>query len=170
MDIFLSIVAFCCVLTGIAGCIVPVLPGPAIGFAGLLCAWGCSYSTLTAGDIALWGAVTVAVSVADYLLPGYLARRFGGSRSGAVGATVGMIAGFLLFNLPGVIFGPFVGAVAGELLHDRDNTERALRVGVGSFLSFAVGTGLKLIASVGMLIVLAGDTYPVIRAWFSTIF
>lgn len=166
MNIFLSFLAFILTLTGIAGCVIPILPGPIIGLAGLLCAWATDYSSITGGEAALWTAATAAVSVADYLLPGYMARLFGGSRAGMIGATLGMIGGFLLFNLAGVIVGPFVGAVVGELTEDRDDTARALRVGFGSFLSFLVGTGLKLLVSGAMLWAVAADTWPAIRAAF----
>lgn len=170
MDLLLSITAFLLTLIGIAGCVIPVLPGPLLSYAGLLCAGSCSYSTLQPSALWLWFFITLAVTVADYLLPGWLAGLFGGSRAGRVGATLGMIAGFLFFNLLGVIVGPFVGACIGELLNDNRDTGRALRVGFGSFLSFLVGTGLKLTASTWMLACVIGDTYPALKDWFATLF
>jgi len=74
-----------------------------------------------------------------------MAKLFGGTRAGMVGATVGMIAGLFVGGLIGIVVGPFVGAVAGELLNDRERIGQALVVGVGSFLSFLVGTGIKLV-------------------------
>ena len=158
MDVFLSITAFLCCLVGIVGCIVPVLPGPVLSYAGLFCAYACSYSTLTPAEMWLWAGLTAAVTAADYFLPGYMAKLFGGTRAGMVGATVGMMVG------------PFVGAVAGELLNDRERIGQALVVGVGSFLSFLVGTGIKLVAAVGMLTFVVADTWPALRAWFATVF
>ena len=87
-----------------------------------------------------------------------------------VGATVGMIAGLFVGGLIGIVVGPFVGAVAGELLNDRERIGPALVVGVGSFLSFLVGTGIKLVAAVGMLTFVVADTWPALRAWFATVF
>lgn len=110
MDITLSIAAFALSILGIIGCIVPALPGVALSYAGLLCAWFTSYSQMTSGAIWLWLAVTVAVSAADYFLPAWMTRRFGGSRSGAIGATAGVFAGFFLFPPVGIILGPFAGA------------------------------------------------------------
>ena len=153
MDITLSIAAFALSILGIIGCIVPALPGVALSYAGLLCAWFTSYSQMTSGAIWLWLAVTVAVSAADYFLPAWMTRRFGGSRSGAIGATAGVFAGFFLFPPVGIILGPFAGAVLGELLNDRSDVPKAFLVGFGSFLAFVVGTGVKLAASAGMLIV-----------------
>ena len=99
MDVFLSITAFLCCLVGIVGCIVPVLPGPVLSYAGLFCAYACSYSTLTPAEMWLWAGLTAAVTAADYFLPGYMAKLFGGTRAGMVGATVGMIAGVFGSNL-----------------------------------------------------------------------
>ena len=146
MDITLSIAAFALSILGIIGCIVPALPGVALSYAGLLCAWFTSYSQMTSGAIWLWLAVTVAVSAADYFLPAWMTRRFGGSRSGAIGATAGVFAGFFLFPPVGIILGPFAGAVLGELLNDRSDVPKAFLVGFGSFLAFVVGTGVKLAA------------------------
>ena len=170
MDITLSIAAFALSILGIIGCIVPALPGVALSYAGLLCAWFTSYSQMTSGAIWLWLAVTVAVGAADYFLPAWMTRRFGGSRSGAIGATAGVFAGFFLFPPVGIILGPFAGAVLGELLNDRSDVPKAFLVGFGSFLAFVVGTGVKLTASAGMLIHVAADTYPALRDWFATTF
>lgn len=170
MDIFLSIVAFLCCLVGIIGCIVPVLPGPVLSYAGLFCAYLCSYSTLTPAMMWLWAGLTAAVTAVDYFLPGYMAKLFGGTRAGMIGATVGLIAGLLMGGLLGILLGPFMGAVLGELMHDRAEVGRAFVVGIGSFLSFLVGTGIKLVASIGMLTFVIADTWPALRTWFSTVF
>ncbi len=144
MDIFLSIAACVLALAGIAGCIVPAIPGVVVSYAALLCAALTDYSTLGATELWLWLAATAAVTVADLYLPAWMTRRLGGSRAGAVGATAGVFVGFFLFPPAGILLGPFVGAVAGELLNDRRDAARALKVGLGSFLAFAVGTGLKI--------------------------
>lgn len=170
MDIALSVAAFLLSIVGIIGCIVPALPGVVLSYAGLLCAFFTSYSHMSAASVWIWLAITVAVSVADYFLPAWMTRRFGGSRSGAIGATVGVFAGFFIFPPVGIILGPFFGALVGELLNDRSDVPKALLVGFGSFLSFVVGTGLKLAAAVGMFIHVAADTYPAVRDWFTTIF
>ena len=114
MDIALSVLAFLFTIVGIIGCIVPALPGVVLSYAGLLCAYFTSYSHMSASALWIWLAITVAVSVADYFLPAWMTRRFGGSRAGAIGATVGVFAGFFIFPPIGIILGPFVGAVAGN--------------------------------------------------------
>lgn len=170
MDLLLVISAFLLSFAGIAGAVIPGIPGPAVSYAGLLCISLTRHSTLSAPALWLWLALAVAVMLADYFLPAWMTRRFGGSRAGAIGATVGVFAGFLFFPPLGMIAGPFVGAVVGELLHDARDTSRALRVGVGSFLSFVVGTGIKLLASIAMLIHVAVDTWPAVGGWLDNHF
>ena len=103
MDIALSVLAFLFTIVGIIGCIVPALPGVVLSYAGLLCAYFTSYSHMSASALWIWLAITVAVSVADYFLPAWMTRRFGGSRAGAIGATVGVFAGFFIFPPIGII-------------------------------------------------------------------
>jgi len=164
MDVFLSLCALLLTLAGIVGCIVPVIPGVVLSYGGLLCASFASCSQLSSAAVWFWLAVAVAVSAADCFLPGWMTRRFGGSRSGAFGATLGIFAGFF-FAPWGIVLGPFIGAVAGELLHDRSDVAQAFRAGFGSFLAFIVGTGLKLAASIYMFILVAADIWAPFREW-----
>lgn len=170
MDIALSVAAFLLTIAGIVGCIIPAMPGALLSYAGLLCAYFTTYSSMSQGSLWLWLGIVLAVSAADYFLPAWMTRRFGGSRSGAIGATIGVFAGFFLFPPLGIILGPFAGAVLGELVHDKEDVNKALKVGFGSFMAFIAGTGIKLAASVGIFIHVAADTYPAVRNWFTTVF
>lgn len=170
MDILLAVAALLLSILGIAGCIIPALPGTLLSYAGLLCAGFTSYSDISATALWVWLAVTIAVTVADFYLPAWMARKAGGSRAGAIGATVGIFAGFFFFPPVGILLGPFAGAVLGELLHDKQDVSKAFRVGLGSFLSFAVGTGLKIVVSAAIFIRIVTDTYPAIKDWFVTLF
>ncbi len=171
MDILFAILAILLSLLGIVGNIIPGIPGSLFSYAGLLCAWAASWSEISTSALVLWLVVTIAVSVVDNNLTTWMTRKFGGSRAGEIGATGGGVAGLLL-PLPfiGILLGPFVGAVIGEMLHDNTDSARAFKVGVGSFLSFIVGTGIKLIASVWMTGIVIADIWPAITAWFATIF
>lgn len=170
MDILLSIAAFTLALVGIVGCIVPILPGIVLTYAGLVCAYFCSYSAIQPSTLWVWLAVTVFLTILDYVLPAVMTRRLGGTRAGAVGATIGVFAGIIFGGLAGVLIGPFLGAVIGELLHDAKDVGRALAAGVGSFAAFMVGTGLKLIGAIWMLVLIASDTWRPVSDWFVKLF
>lgn len=134
----------------------PVLPGTVISYIGMLCVSFSSYSELSTLTLATWGIVAVAVIVMDYVLPGYFSKKFGGTKAGVTGATIGTIAG-IFFGPLGIIFGPFVGAVIGEMLAEKLTFNQALTVGFGSMLSFLVGTLFKLIAGGFMLYYIIKD-------------
>ena len=158
MEVFLAIMAILLAVVGAAGCIVPVLPGVVLSYAGLLCAFFREGSTLSTTLLWIWAVAVAVVSVIDYFLPAYMTKIFGGSRPATVGATIGAIGGFF-FGPLGIIVGPFVGAMAGELLNNRNDLNRAIKVGLGSFLSFIVGTGIKLMAASGMLLYICRDIF-----------
>lgn len=150
MDIVLVVIALIMGVIGLLGVIVPVLPGTILSFAGLLCAYFIDGSTISETQLVIWGVVSVIAIVLDYVLPGYFSKLFGGTKAGITGATVGTFVG-LIFGVPGIILGPFFGAVLGEMLGSKVEFMQALKVGLGSMLSFLVGTGIKLIAGIYML-------------------
>lgn len=133
-----------------------MLPGTVISYIGMLCVSFSSYSELSTLTLATWGIVAVVVIVMDYVLPGYFSKKFGGTKAGVTGATIGTIAG-IFFGPLGIILGPFVGAVIGELLAEKLTFNQALTVGFGSMLSFLVGTLFKLIAGGFMLYYIIKD-------------
>ena len=151
MDLLLSILAILFGVVGCVGCIVPVLPGVALAYAGYLCLYFCSYSEMSVVWLVVFGVLTLIVSVLDYLLPAYMTKKFGGSKAGERGAMIGVLGGFVLGPI-GVIVGPFIGAMLGELIYDGSDRQRAIRSGLGSFISFFVGTGIKLAVSLWMTI------------------
>lgn len=158
MDTLLSILAVLFGVVGCVGCIAPVLPGVALAYAGYLCLYFCSYSEISVAWLVVFGVLTLIVSVLDYLLPSYMTKKFGGSKAGERGAMAGVLGGFL-FGPIGIIVGPFVGAVLGELIFDNSDRQRALRSGFGSFLSFFVGTGIKLALSLWLTVEICIDVF-----------
>lgn len=155
MSVLLIVLAVLCVLVGIAGCILPVLPGPPLSFVALLLMRWSGAAEFDSRFLTIWGLATLAVTVLDYLLPAWLARRFGGSKQAARGSLVGLIVGMVFFPPAGLIVGAFVG----ELIHDGSDKLRALRVAVSSFAAFILGTGMKLAVSLAI-------GFYVIRALF----
>ncbi|MBO5875378.1 MAG: DUF456 domain-containing protein [Alistipes sp.] len=158
MEVFLAIMAVLLTVIGAVGCIAPVLPGVVLSYGGLLCAFFREGSTLSPTLLWVWLAIVVVVSLVDYFMPAYMTKIFGGSRQATIGATIGAIGGFFLGPL-GIIAGPFIGALVGEMMHNRNDLNGAIKVGLGSFLSFIVGTGIKLLAASGMLIYVCRDIF-----------
>ena len=154
----MAIVAILLAVAGAVGCIVPVIPGVILSYGGLLCAFFREGSTLSTSLLWIWAAAVAVVSVIDYFLPAYMTKIFGGSRPATIGATVGAIGGFF-FGPIGIIAGPFIGALVGELLNNRNDMNRAIKVGLGSFLSFIVGTGIKLMVASGIMIYICRDIF-----------
>ncbi len=143
MEIFLLVMAFLCMLVGIIGCIVPGLPGVPVAYLGLWIAQATERVDFTWQMLFIWGIVTIAATVLDYVVPAWGTKQYGGTKYGVWGSTIGVFVG--LFAGPwGVILGPLVGAVLGELIGGKEARE-ALRAGWGSFLGLLFGTILKLI-------------------------
>lgn len=146
MDIFLAVLAFVCVVVGVLGSVVPVLPGPPISFLALLLVmWG-GWADYSTEFLVTWGAITAAVTLLDYYLPIFFTKKFGGSKKATWGATIGLIVGLFLGPV-GIILGPFAGALIGEMIHNREDNAKAWKVAIGAFLAFIFGTGMKLTAS-----------------------
>ncbi|MBO7221367.1 MAG: DUF456 domain-containing protein [Alistipes sp.] len=158
MDTLLSVLATLFAVIGCIGCIVPVLPGVALAYAGYVCLYFCSYAEISVAWLVVFGVLTAIVSVLDYVLPSYMTKKFGGSKAGERGAMAGVLAGFI-FGPVGIIVGPFVGALLGELIYDGSDKQRAIRSGLGSFLSFFIGTGIKLAVSMWLTIEIVVDVW-----------
>ena len=137
------LLALVLVLVGIVGTVVPGLPGPILVFAGvLLAAWADGFARIGAGTLIILAVMTVAAYAVDFAASAVGVRRAGASTRAAVGAALGAIAG-MFFGLPGLILGPFVGAVLGELTVRR-NLSMAGRAGLAAWIGFVIGTALKL--------------------------
>lgn len=147
MDTTLIILGIILLVLGFAGCILPFLPGPPIGYVALVMLQLTEKKPFSTTFMVVIGVVVAVVTILDYIIPIWGTKKFGGSKSGMWGATIGLLAG-LFFNLPfGIITGPFVGAYLGELRAKRPHNE-ALRAALGSFLGFVIGTILKIIVMI----------------------
>ena len=131
------------VLVGLAGVVLPALPGVPLVFAGLLlAAWAEGFNRVGAIMLVVLGLMTVASLVVDLLATSAGAKRVGASTKALWGSVLGTIAG--LFFLPiGLFVGPFAGALLGEYLHVRD-LRQATRVGIGTWLGIMLGMAFKL--------------------------
>ena len=144
LDIVLIIIGAVCLLLGIAGSILPVLPGPPLSYVGLLLLHFTDRVQFTPTQLVVWGILVLLTLVADYVLPVLGVKKWNGSNWGNVGCIIGIIVGAFILPPWGIILGPFVGAVLGELLFARKKTPEALKAGFGAFIGFMLGTVFKL--------------------------
>lgn len=144
MSLFLAIAAGVLLAAGFAGTFVPVLPGAPLAWLGLFAAYFSEYCDISVATLIITGIAAVLVSVLDNILPVAMTKKFGGSKSATTGSTIGLIAGFFIGPV-GIILGPFLGAVIGELIHNHGNSDGVLRAGLGAFAGFLAGTGIKMI-------------------------
>jgi len=145
VDYLLLALSILLMIVGIIGCLVPVLPGPPLSFLGILTLQFTRFADVSTNLLIILAVVAVVVSILDFIVPVWGTRKFGGSKYGVRGATVGLIIG-LFFGPPGIIIGPFIGAVVGEMIF-KDDFGYAIKAGFGSLLGFMTGIGLKLAAS-----------------------
>ena len=154
MTTLLWILAIVLVLAGLAGTILPALPGAPLVFAGLLiAAWAEGFQKVGWFPLTLLFLLMLLTFVIELAAAGMGAKRVGASKLAIFGAAVGTIVG-IFFSLPGLLLGPFLGAVVGEYL-SRRNWEQAGKVGIGTWSGLLVGTAGKLaviFAMVGLFV------------------
>jgi uncharacterized protein YqgC (DUF456 family) len=157
-DYILLILGIILMILGIIGCLVPVLPGPPFSYLGLILLHLSRFGQFSTPVLIILGVIAAVVTVLDYIVPIWGTKKFGGSKYGMRGATVGLIIGLFLGPL-GIILGPFVGAFVGEMIF-KDDMGYALKAGFGSLLGFLTGIGLKLAASLIM-------TFYFVKEWIA---
>jgi uncharacterized protein YqgC (DUF456 family) len=142
----LIIIGSVLILAGIAGCFLPIVPGPPLSWLGLLLLEFTEPAPVSTEALVIYLVLVVLVTVADYFVPILGAKFSGGTKRGNIGSTIGVVAGFFIFPPFGIILMPFVGAVLGELSGGKE-FKQAMRAGFGTFLGFLAGTFLKLAVS-----------------------
>lgn len=158
MSALLWALAVVLVVTGLAGIVFPALPGTVLIFAGLLiAAWIDGFVRVGVITLVVLGILTVVSYFIDVAMMALGMKRLGASKRAMAGAAIGTLAG-LFFGLPGIIVGPFVGAVIGELTAHHD-WGRAGRAGVAAWIGFVVGTVVKM----GVAFMMVGIF---LAAWF----
>ena len=144
MDILLIILGILCLIIGLAGCILPMLPGPPVAYVGLILLHLTDGVSLSTTELLVGLLIVVVVQVLDYIIP-MLGTKYsgGGGKWANRGTLIGTLLG--MFFLPwGIIIAPFVGAFMGATKDGMDNTQ-ALKAGFGSLLGFLFGTVLKFV-------------------------
>jgi hypothetical protein len=156
MEYLLIILGMICILVGVVGSVLPGLPGPPISYLGLLFIHWTRFAQFSFQMLAIWAAIVLVVAVMDYVIPVWGTKQFGGTRAGVRGSLIGLIIGIVLlpmlgivlgpFGILGILGGPFIGAWIGEKYAGQDS-DKALRSAVGSFIGFLAGTLMKLAVS-----------------------
>lgn len=143
MEIALVVLSGLLVLVGVLGAILPILPGPIISWVGILILHITEYADYSTTFLVVTALIVIVITVLDYFIPIWGTKTFGGTKAGVMGSTVGLVVG-LFFPPLGLIVGPFLGALVGEIVANRNEFKKALKSATGSFLGFLLGTGLKL--------------------------
>lgn len=149
MDYVLIVLGILLMISGILGCVLPVIPGPPLSYLGILLLHFTERVQFSSRFLVIWASITVVVYALDYIIPAWGTKKFGGSKRGVWGSMIGLVTGLFFFPPFGIIIGPFLGAIIGELTSGKDSGT-ALKSGFGSFVGFLAGTMLKLITS-GMM-------------------
>ena len=138
------------VVVGIAGLVLPAMPGPPLLFGGLLlAAWIEEFNFVGWVTLTVLGVLAALTYVVDFVASALGVSRFGASTRAVWGAVLGALVG-LAFGPIGILLGPFVGALLGELSLQR-TLSQAGRAGLGATIGLVVGTALKMAIAFAML-------------------
>jgi uncharacterized protein YqgC (DUF456 family) len=150
MAILLYVLGVALLAAGVAGLVVPVLPGALLLLAGVASlAWAGDFAILGWGTLGFAGAVALVMVAVDWAASVLGAKAFGASKWAVIGSAVGLLVGLFL-GLPGILLGPAIGAIVFEYARD-PNFGRAARAGAGAFLGFLVGSILKVVLAFVLL-------------------
>lgn len=154
---------------GILGCIVPALPGPLISWLSLFLFFLLPDRSFSTTTLVVTGIAMAAVTALDYVVPILGAKKFGSSKEGVWGGMIGIVVGLFFFPPIGIILGPLIGTIVGDMLAGGTFT-KALNSGLGSLIGFIVGTSIKLIYCIAVLVMFsikAGDAITgLFSKWF----
>jgi uncharacterized protein YqgC (DUF456 family) len=154
MTALLWVIAVAMVAVGLAGIVLPALPGHMLILAGLvLAAWADGFRHVSGWTLGVIAVVAIASYAIDFVAAAVSTKKLGASRRAMAGAALGTLGGFF-FGLPGLIAGPFVGAVIGELTATQD-MRQAGRAGMAAAIGFAIGTAVKVALAFLMIAIFA---------------
>lgn len=147
MDIFLFFLGAIFMVLGLIGSFLPVLPGPLTSWIGLLILHLTDAVPMNWTFLIITLIIALGIWVLDYFIPAIGTKKFGGSRAGMIGTTIGLLIGLIFMGPFGIIIGPFAGALVGELINKSDS-QRAVKAAFGSFLGFLTSAFIKFIVAV----------------------
>ena len=149
MAIIIDILAIIAALAGIAGCLLPAIPGPPLSYVSILLLYLFNNQDyeITGKFLIIWIVLVAAVTILDYVAQPYFTKITGGSKLAVRCSIAGLIAGMIFFPPVGIIIGPFIGAFVAEFIINKKPLKNSLAAAGGAFLGFVFGTGLKLAVS-----------------------
>ena len=162
VEIVLVVLGILLLITGLVGCVLPVLPGPPISFGGLVLLWAArDWQAESFGWplVVTFGILALVVTVLDFVVPAWGAKRYGASRTGVWLSVLGMLVGMVFFPPFGMLVGAFAGALGGELLVGKREGE-ATRAAWGVFVGTMAGIGMKLVVSIAITVVYVIELLP----------
>ena len=150
MDIFLLIISFSLMIIGVIGSIVPVLPGPLSSWIGLFILSNVSGVEVSGKLIVICLIIAIGIFILDYIIPIYTSKKFGASKYGIIGASIGIILG-LFFTPFGIFLGAIIGAITGEIILNK-NFKKSLKSAFGVFLGFIISGFTKSLITIIYLV------------------
>ena len=146
MDIFLVLLASLFLILGIIGSFLPILPGPITSWFGFLILYLSGVTDFSISLLITTFVIALIIWVLDFFIPAIGTKKFGGSKYGVIGTTIGLIIGVISPIPFGILIGPFLGALAGEVIN-KSKSNQAIKAAFGSFLGFLASSFIKFIVS-----------------------
>ena len=147
-DYILLVAGILLIVVGMTGCFLPIIPGPPLSYGAIVLLHFSKFGQFSMPTLIILGGAAILVTILDFIIPILGTKKFGGSKYGVYGATIGLITGLFLGPV-GLILGPLFGAFIGEIIF-RNDSQYAFKAAMGSFLGFLTGTGLKFAISLVM--------------------
>lgn len=145
MDIVLILLGLLCMIFGIIGSFLPVLPGPLCSWIGLLLLYLTDAVPMNFWFLGITFVIMLIISILDYVIPAKGTKHFGGSKYGIWGTNIGLIVGIIAPIPFGFVVGPFLGALIGELIYNSTDHKRAIKAATGSFAGFLASTFIQFV-------------------------
>lgn len=146
METIIIIFGIILIVIGLIGAFLPIMPGLPFSYAGLLILQLLNDPPFSVAFLILWLAIVIGAMVLDNVIPVYGTKKYGGTKFGIAGSTIGMIVGIFVFPPLGMIIFPLVGAFLGEIITG-NSQEQALKSAWGSFVGFMAATGIKVMVA-----------------------
>ena len=153
MDSIIIAISFLFIVAGIAGIIIPGLPGLVLILAGIVVyGWHIGFDTLGYSFLITMVLLTVFGTVIDILGSLVGAKKYGASKLSILAMFVGLIFGFIALSFPGLIIGPIVAVILAEMFIIKRSFNEALKVTIGIVLGFLSGIAIRFVIGIAMTI------------------